>query len=53
MASQIKLNKNADRRIREGHSWIYSNEINTKLTSLKDFEAGEIVDVVNHQDKWL
>jgi len=53
MASQIKLNKNADRRIREGHSWIYSNEINTRLTSLKDFEAGDIVDVVNHQDKWL
>jgi len=49
----IKLNKNADRRLREGHSWIYSNEINTKLTSLQNFEAGEIVDVVNHQDKWL
>jgi 23S rRNA (cytosine1962-C5)-methyltransferase len=49
----VKLNKNADRRIREGHSWIYSNEINTKLTSLKNFEAGDIVDVVNHQDKWL
>ncbi|NNJ92993.1 MAG: class I SAM-dependent rRNA methyltransferase [Gammaproteobacteria bacterium] len=49
----IKLNKNADRRIREGHSWIYSNEINTRLTSLKNFEAGDIVDVVNHQDKWL
>jgi len=49
----IKLNKNADLRLREGHSWIYSNEINTKLTSLQNFEAGEIVDVVNHQDKWL
>ena len=49
----VKLYKNADRRIREGHSWIYSNEINTKLTSLKNFEPGDTVDVVNHQDKWL
>ena len=49
----MKLNKNADRRIREGHSWIYSNEIDTRTTSLKDFEPGQIIDVVNSQDKWL
>ena len=52
-AGIIKLNKNADRRIREGHSWIYSNEIDTRSTSLKDFEPGQLVDVVNSQDKWL
>ncbi|MEJ2213908.1 MAG: class I SAM-dependent rRNA methyltransferase [Gammaproteobacteria bacterium] len=49
----IRLNKNADRRIREGHSWIYSNEIDTRSASLKDFEPGQLVDVVNSQDKWL
>ena len=49
----LRLNKNADRRIREGHSWVYSNEIDTRSTNLKDFEPGQIVDVFNSQDKWL
>lgn len=53
MITSIKLNKNADRRIREGHSWIYSNEINTAETPIKGIEPGQIVEVVSHQNKWL
>lgn len=49
----VVLNKNADRRLRAGHSWIYSNEIDTKFSSLGNFEQGEQVDVVNSQGKWL
>jgi len=51
--SVIKLQKNADRRLRGGHNWIYSNEIDNKATPIKDFEAGQLVEVVNNQDKWL
>lgn len=50
---QLRLNKNQDRRLRSGHCWIYSNEVDTKATPLKDMQPGQAVDIINHQDKWL
>lgn len=41
----VKLNKDTERRIKAGHLWIYSNEIDTKQTPLKDFSAGELVQI--------
>ena len=49
----VVLNKNADRRLRAGHSWVYSNEINAVGSNLKSFTPGQLVDVLNHQGKWL
>lgn len=46
----LKLKKNEDRRLRAGHLWIYSNEIDTSVTPLKDFTPGEEV-LVEAQDK--
>ncbi|GAA3944538.1 class I SAM-dependent rRNA methyltransferase [Litoribacillus peritrichatus] len=43
--SSLKLNPKSDARIRAGHMWIYSNEIDTKVTPLKGFEPGEQVEV--------
>lgn len=37
----LVLRKGEDRRIREGHLWIFSNEVDTGKTPLKAFEAGE------------
>ncbi|HEX2548779.1 MAG TPA: class I SAM-dependent rRNA methyltransferase [Gammaproteobacteria bacterium] len=45
----LRLKKNEDRRIRNGHVWIYSNEV---ASSLKDFTAGEEV-VIEAHDKTL
>jgi 23S rRNA (cytosine1962-C5)-methyltransferase len=39
----IRLRKNEEKRIKNGHLWIYSNEIDTKLTPLKDFTVGQLV----------
>ncbi len=39
----VKLTKDTERRIKAGHLWIYSNEIDTKQTPLKNFSAGELV----------
>ncbi len=39
--STLRLNKNADRRLKAGHLWIYSNEIDTKATPLNALEAGQ------------
>jgi 23S rRNA (cytosine1962-C5)-methyltransferase len=44
----IKLKKGEDRRIRGGHPWIFSNEIDTAVTPLKSFSPGEQVLVVAH-----
>lgn len=41
----LKLNRHEDRRLRGGHLWIYSNEVNAKETPLKRFQAGEQVRV--------
>ena len=51
--AQLRLNKNQDRRLRFGHCWIYSNEVDTKATPLKDMEPGQAVDIINHQEKWV
>jgi 23S rRNA (cytosine1962-C5)-methyltransferase len=39
----LVLNPNAERRLRAGHVWIYSNEIDTKKSPLKNFENGQQV----------
>ncbi len=40
MTERLRLKKNADRRLKAGHLWLYSNEIDTDATPLKDFEPG-------------
>ena len=35
------LKKNEDRRLRSGHLWVFSNEIDSARTSLKEFAPGE------------
>lgn len=39
----LRLKKNEHRRLRAGHLWVYSNEINTKHSPLSDFAAGDLV----------
>ncbi|WP_119632985.1 class I SAM-dependent rRNA methyltransferase [Methylocaldum marinum] len=38
----IRLKKNEERRLRGGHSWIFSNEVDVSATPLKPFGAGEL-----------
>ena len=37
----LRLKANADRRLRAGHLWVYSNEIDTAATPLNGFSAGD------------
>ncbi|BAU49291.1 SAM-dependent methyltransferase [Sulfurifustis variabilis] len=41
--ARLRLNKNEDRRIRAGHVWVFSNEVNTSVTPLAQFEPGQPV----------
>lgn len=44
----IQLKKDADRRIKAGHLWIFSNDIDTSKTPLKNYTIGEIIQIENH-----
>lgn len=39
------LKKNEDRRLRAGHLWVFSNEVDTVKTPLKAFAAGDLVEI--------
>ena len=39
------LKKNEDRRLRAGHLWVFSNEVDIAKTPLKGFEPGEPVEI--------
>lgn len=41
----LLLNPQADRRIKKGHLWIYSNEVNNAKTPLKGFAPGDLAEV--------
>lgn len=52
-AAKLKLNKGADKRLKQGHQWIYSNEINVKDTPLKGLAPGEQAILVSASEKPL
>ncbi len=51
--SVLRLKPKEDKRLRQGHLWIYSNEVDTKATPLKSFTPGEQVLVESNQGKAL
>lgn len=56
MSTEFKtlvLNSQADRRLKKGHLWIFSNEVDTEKSSLKAFEPGEQAQVVSSTGKFL
>ncbi len=48
--NDLFLRKGAERRLRGGHLWIYSNEIDSKRSPLGDFSAGDVVTVRTASD---
>jgi 23S rRNA (cytosine1962-C5)-methyltransferase len=49
----LKLKKNEDRRVRLGHPWIYSNEVDIAATPLTSFAPGQQVHVVAYSGNVL
>ncbi len=49
----LRLKKNEERRLRAGHLWVYSNEVDTRATPLKAFEPGQPVQIQAHNGKPL
>jgi 23S rRNA (cytosine1962-C5)-methyltransferase len=49
----LKLKRGEDRRLRAGHLWIFSNEVDTAATPLTQFEPGAVVQVQSDRDQFL
>jgi 23S rRNA (cytosine1962-C5)-methyltransferase len=49
----LRLKKNEDRRIRAGHVWIFSNEVDVAATPLDGFEPGQLADFQDSSGKSL
>ncbi|MDO3387427.1 class I SAM-dependent rRNA methyltransferase [Gilvimarinus sp. SDUM040013] len=49
----LYLNSQKDRRLKRGHLWIYSNEVDTKRSPLKGIEPGTQMRVVSARDQFL
>lgn len=45
--ASLRLRKGEDRRLRAGHLWVYSNEVDTEATPLNTFSPGDPVDVLD------
>lgn len=49
----LRLKKNEERRLKAGHLWVYSNEVDTAVTPLHDLAAGQAVVIQAHNGKML
>jgi 23S rRNA (cytosine1962-C5)-methyltransferase len=49
----LKLKRGEDRRLRAGHLWIFSNEVDIGATPLTQFEPGAAVQVISDRDQFL
>lgn len=47
--SPLRLKKNEERRIRAGHLWVFSNEIDVAATPLASFSPGEHAEVQDYR----
>ncbi len=47
------LKKGQERRLRNGHCWVFSNEVNTGRTPLTAFQPGDAVRVVDHNELFI
>lgn len=50
---QLVLRRHEDKRIRGGHDWIFSNEIDTAATPLSAIAPGAAVRVLDHRGQFL
>ncbi|MGZ5050697.1 MAG: class I SAM-dependent rRNA methyltransferase [Methylobacter sp.] len=50
---EIYLKKNEDKRLRKGHLWVFSNEVDTKRSPLEQFKPGDLAQVIGDDGKAL
>ncbi|HYW02407.1 MAG TPA: class I SAM-dependent rRNA methyltransferase [Gammaproteobacteria bacterium] len=51
--AELFLKKDEERRIRAGHLWVFSNEVDTARSALQAFEPGQPVRILAHDGRFL
>ncbi len=49
----LRLKKNQERRLLAGHLWVYSNEVDTGTTPIKELDPGQPVELLSSSGRWL
>lgn len=49
----LRLKKREERRVQSGHAWVFSNEIDTRITPLKTLEPGSAITLETSNGKFL
>lgn len=49
----LALRRGEDRRLRAGHAWVFSNEVDVARTPLTGFQPGAVVRIVDARDETL
>ncbi len=50
---ELRLKRHEDRRLRAGHLWVYSNEVDTAATPLKTMAPGTMARLTSSQGRFL
>lgn len=53
LLATVRLKKGEDRRIRSGHPWVYSNEIDVQASPIKSFTPGQDVIIEGHDGTYI
>src|SRR5579871_6851340 len=49
----LRLKRGEERRLKAGHLWVFSNEVDNEATPLTGFAAGAVVRVVSDREAFL
>lgn len=49
----LALKKGEDKRLRAGHLWVFSNEVDIRKTPLKDFAPGQVANLLDSRGQTL
>ena len=50
---RIYLKRREERRVRQGHPWVFSNEVDVARTPLTGFAPGQAVELADYRGKLL
>lgn len=51
--ASLRLKKYEEKRLLQGHLWVYSNEIDTKQCPFSDFSSGQLVHIEDYRGRFL
>ncbi len=49
----LRLKRGEERRLADGHMWVFSNEIDTQATPLSGFKSGALAQLRSHRDAFM